>query len=67
MCTVSAIDFNNNPAKYLKIAQTEPVMIQDTNRVFELVMAIDEKDYISGEEVVSRVKTYIDEKYADKK
>ena len=66
MCTVSISDFNNNPAKYLKIAQTEQVMIQDEDRVYQLVMAIDETNYISGEELIKRVHKRIDKRFPDK-
>lgn len=66
MCTVSINDFNNNPAKYLQIAEKEQVMIEGNGQVFQLVMAINEKDYISGEELIKRVHAHIDEKFADK-
>lgn len=66
MCTVSIIDFKNNPAKYLKIAQTEQVMIMDGCRVFQLVLAMDKNDYISGEELKNKVFAHIDTLYSQR-
>jgi hypothetical protein len=66
MCTVNITDFNNNPAKYIKKAQTEQIMIQDEGRVYQLMMAIDESEYISGEELIKRVHKRIDKRFPDK-
>ncbi len=67
MCTVSIKEFNSNPAKYLRVAETEQVIIKGNGRVFQLVQSINEEEYISGEELIKRVHAHIDEKFADRK
>lgn len=67
MCVVSINDFNRNPEKYFRIAESEQVMIKGNGQIFQLVQSIDEKEYISGEELIKRVHVHIDEKFADRK
>ncbi|PXV66890.1 hypothetical protein CLV62_104151 [Dysgonomonas alginatilytica] len=67
MCTISINEFNCNPQKYFQIAETEQVMIKDNGKVYQLVMTIDEKDFISGEELKERVHARIEQMYKSKK
>lgn len=67
MCTVSIKEFNSNPAKYFRIAETERVTIKGDGQVFQLVQSVNEKEYITGEELIRRVHAHIDEKFAGRK
>lgn len=64
MCTVSIAEFNNNPAKYMKIAKQETVVITGDGETFELVK---KEVFISGAEAKKRVHSHIDKLFAENK
>lgn len=57
MCTVSIKEFNQNPAKFLQIAETEPVVIKGEGQTFELVK---KEVFISVDEARKRSHEFIE-------